>query len=188
MEWRVIGPYLNRRCFIVPIQQYRPVKFVFEKNMHDEKENNRMDEMTMNGLDKVLKSLDDTIRDIETNHPVKINFYNERCTHVKFLNGTEQKAVVQPGDVFDRRSGIAMCLIYQKFGGKNKFYKALKQAEKLYAAQQKREKLAKQAEEEAAARREKMIAKAKARKEAAEKKQIAIQKEAYLQAMKELQE
>lgn len=120
-----------------------------------------------------------------TGTPEKIEFDKKKTTKVTFSDGTVQTVKLQYGDEFNERMGIALALIFHRFGGKKEFYKALDGAMKILDQQRKAEEEALQEKREAERKREK-AAKRKAKLRAKrEERQIEIQKEAYKRALKE---
>ena len=51
----------------------------------------------------------------------KIEFDKKKTTKVTFSDGTVQTVKLQYGDEFNERTGIALALIFHRFGGKKEF-------------------------------------------------------------------
>lgn len=119
-----------------------------------------------------------TITDIKIPNPNKVVI-------VEFSDGTKEKAVCHDDDIFSLETGISICVMKKMMGGNKEYNKFMISALKLYE-----NKIAnQQAEAEEAERKErkyqKEVARKKRRKERKIAEQIKIQKEAFLQAMKE---
>ncbi len=107
-----------------------------------------------------------------------------KVVEVTFSDGTKEKSVCREPDTFSLESAISICISKKIMGGSSVYNNAVKRGMKVYDA-----KLEKEADEKAEQERiEKKRAKRLAYKErrAAKKReeQIAIQAEAYLRAMK----
>lgn len=107
-----------------------------------------------------------------------------RVTEVKFCDGSVQRVKLMEGDQFDERTGVALAVIWQRFGGKKAFYKALNDAMKVLRGQREAEKSAEKFRNYLEMRRKNMEKKRAKRRARAEEKQIRIQTEAYIRAMK----
>lgn len=125
-----------------------------------------------------------------------IQVLNKKVVMVTFSDGKVEKAVLDTYDTFNIEQGIAICIMKKSFSkisndnGSSVYNKLVEYGLKAYndilAAESKAE--AKKKEKEAKAKRNAEKAKRKRARKAAEKREaeIEIQKEAYLRAMREL--
>lgn len=113
------------------------------------------------------------------------------ATKMTFTDDTVTTAVAQPGDEFSKEVGMMVCIMKYIFGDKsynNMFRKWIKkdeyrkkEAEKSAAEKRERAEIKKRQAEKEAKRKAK-------RTEQAREREIEIQKEAYIRAMRELEE
>ena len=110
---------------------------------------------------------------------------NNKVVVVEFSDGDVQKAVCMPEDIFNLEQGIEVCVMKHICGGKVKYHKVLKEAQKQVVELDKAAK--KKAEEEKllVQKQKKDNAKKAARKERARQARIAEMREAYLSALQE---
>lgn len=125
---------------------------------------------------------------------IDCGFYPEDISNVEFYppavkmtfrDGTVTTAVPQEGDEYDPKTGMMVCImkyIWNKQNYNTALNKWIKEAEKKEKDKADAEKIL--AEEKA--KRERKIKKAIARKERKKQEAIEIQKEAYIRAMKEM--
>ena len=111
-----------------------------------------------------------------------------KVVEVAFADGTKEKSVCREPDTFSLESAISICISKKIMGGSSAYNNAVKRGMKAYEDKQKKA-AAEKAEQE---RIEKKCAKRLAYKErrAAKRReeQIAIQAEAYLRAMKSIED
>lgn len=110
---------------------------------------------------------------------------NNKVVVVEFTDGDVQKAVCMPEDEFSLDQGIEVCVMKHICGGKAKYYKVLKEAQKQIIKLDETAKKKAEEENRLAQKQEKDNAKRAARRERARQARIAEQKEAYLLALKE---
>lgn len=119
----------------------------------------------------------------------------DKVVEVTFADGTKEKSVCKEPDTFSLESAISICISKKIMGGSSAYNNAVKRGMKVYEDKQKREAVEKAEQERIDKKRAKRLAykehraakrieeenqrKAKEREE-----QIAIQTEAYLRAMK----
>jgi hypothetical protein len=124
------------------------------------------------------------IRDVNIIVPKKV-------VEVTFADGTKQKSVCQEPDVFSLETAISICLLKKIMGGSSAYNNAVKRGVKVYENKLKKIEEDKAEQERIAKKRTKREAyKARrvAKREATEKeKAIAIQTEAYIRAMEEME-
>lgn len=109
-----------------------------------------------------------------------------KVVEVTFMDGDKQKTVCQESDVFSLEQAISICLTKHLLGGSGAYNKAVKNGIKVYQDKQKDEVAAKTEEERIAKRRAKKAAYMKRKAEKKREEQIEIQKEAYVRALKEI--
>lgn len=116
---------------------------------------------------------------------------------VSFADGTKEKAVLDKNDTYSLEQGISICITKKLLGkdtayGSSLYNKVIKHAMNVMVANEKAAKEAKMAEDRAREKAAKLIAKERKRKakRAASKREyeIGIQQEAYVRAMRQLQE
>lgn len=116
---------------------------------------------------------------------------------VSFADGTKEKAVLDKNDTYSLEQGISICITKKLLGketayGSSLYNKVIKHAMNVMVANEKATEEAKLAEERAKEKAAKMTAKERKRKakRAASKREyeIGIQQEAYVRAMRQLQE
>ena len=134
---------------------------------------------------KELKNMANMITDVNVIVP-------EKVVEVAFKNGDKQKAVCQESDVFSLETAISICITKHLLGGSSQYNNAVKKGLKVYSEKIKKEEL-ETAEKERIERkriknqeRKRKYAQRKAAKEKEE--QIEIQKEAYIRALRAVQE
>lgn len=121
-----------------------------------------------------------------------------KVVEVTFDDGTKEKSVCREPDVFSLESAISICISKKIMGGSSAYNNAVKHGVKIYEDRLEKEKAGKEEQERIEKKRAKRLAykeRRNARKAAEENQQkarereerIEIQKEAYLRAIKELQ-
>jgi hypothetical protein len=114
-----------------------------------------------------------------------------KVVEVTFADGTKQKAVCQEEDTFSLEAAISICISKQILGGSSSYNNAIKRGLKVY--DDKLKKIKQNAEEQQRivkkkAKKAEYKKRRAAKKDAAEKeKAIAIQTEAYVRAMEEME-
>lgn len=119
----------------------------------------------------------------------------DKVVEVTFADGTKEKSVCREPDTFSLESAISICISKKIMGGSSAYNNAIKRGMKVYEDKQKREAAGKAEQERIEKKRAKRLAykERRAAKRAEEEKQrkarereeqIAIQTEAYLRAMK----
>ena len=125
---------------------------------------------------------------LEGNMDFRIKDYkviNNKVVVVEFADGDVQKAVCMPGDTFNEEQGLEVCLMKHICGGKAKYHKVLKEAQKQIVELDKTAKKKAEEENRLAQKQEKDSAKKAARRERAKQARIAEMKAAYLSALQE---
>lgn len=121
----------------------------------------------------------------------------DKVVEVAFLDGTKEKSVCKEPDVFSLEQAISICIAKKIMGGSSKYNKAVKFGIKVYEDKLKKEANEKTEQERIEKRRAKRIANKERRAKILKEKEAArlikekeymieIQKEAYLRAMKEI--
>ena len=129
---------------------------------------------------KKFESLHPLIKDIKIPNPNKVVI-------VEFNDGTEEKAICHKDDVFNLETGIMICVMKKMMGGSAEYNKYMNLVMKFYECKIEDEKKAAEEAERKERKRQKEIARKQRRKERKIAEQIEIQKEAYLQALKEFE-
>lgn len=123
------------------------------------------------------------IVDVKTLVPNKV-------VEVIFADGTQTKSVCLEPDVFSLETAISICLAKKAMGGSSTYHKAIRNGVKVYEDKLKKEagdKAEKERIERKRAKRKADREKRAAKREQADReKQIAIQKEAYIQAIESI--
>jgi len=111
----------------------------------------------------------------------------DKVVEVTFRDGLKEKAVCQDGDVFSLEQAITICLAKHLIGGSSKYNNTIRRAIKDYENKLKRIKEGAAEKERINKKKVKRLAskqrREEKRKEAERAEQIAIQREAYIQAM-----
>lgn len=179
-------------------------------NAIDSKADTSKDELVPADVKTVLSVDDnnDTIRlDVYDNGKKKsskvlmpdVNYFeviNDRVVIVHFCDGTSEKAVLSKNDTFSLEYGVSICITKKLLSmvsdgnGSSVYNKLVDYFMKEYNGQIEFEEWERQAEEEFKQREQKRIEKAKAKREKREQamreEMIEIQKEAYIRAIREL--
>ena len=145
--------------------------------------------------DEMFEGLADETTDITTKEiklegdmKFKIKSYKvikDKVVIVEFEDGDIQKSVCMPGDTFDLERGLEVCIMKHICGGKAKYHKILKEAQKQIDALEIKAKKEKAEKEKAAKKKAKEDARQAARKARAKQARIDEMKEAYLKALEE---
>lgn len=118
-----------------------------------------------------------------------------KVVEVTFADGTKEKSVCREPDTFSLESAISICISKKIMGGSSAYNNAVKRGMKVYEDKQKREAAEKAEQERIEKKRAKRLAykerravkrteEEKQRKAKEREEQIVIQTEAYLRAMK----
>lgn len=119
----------------------------------------------------------------------------DKVVEVLFADGTKEKSVCREPDVFSMESAISICISKKIMGGSSAYNNAVKRGIKVYENKQKKEAAEKAEQERIKKKRAKRLAykerravkmaeEEKQRKLKEREEQISIQTEAYLRAMK----
>lgn len=119
----------------------------------------------------------------------------DKVVEVIFADGTKEKSVCREPDTFSLESAISICISKKIMGGSSAYNNAVKRGMKVYEDKQKREAAEKAEQERIEKKRAKRLAykerravkrteEEKQRKAKEREEQIVIQTEAYLRAMK----
>lgn len=107
-----------------------------------------------------------------------------KVVEVTFTDGTKEKSVCREPDVFSLESAISICISKKIMGGSSAYNNAVKRGMKVYEDKQKREATEKAEQERIEKKRAKRLAYKERRAAKKREEQVAIQAEAYLRAMK----
>ena len=163
-----------------------------EKNMADHYV--RAFNTEMPPITKILAYREKDIRIVDVN-PIVPN----KVVEVTFAYGTKEKSVCREPDVFSMESAISICISKKIMGGSSAYNNAVKRGIKVYEDKQKRESIEKAERECIERKRAKRLAykERRAAKKVEEEmqrrarereEQIAIQTEAYLRAMRVIED
>ena len=153
-------------------------------------------EALSNGCAKVI--LDEINNDIYEEFKNMIGDFNmEKCSvvdvniivpnkvvEVTFADGTKEKSVCREPDTFSLESAISICISKKIMGGSSAYNNAIKRGMKVYEKKLEFEKHQKEEQERIEKKRAKKLAYKERRTAKKREEQIAIQTEAYLRAMK----
>jgi len=153
-------------------------------------------EALSNGCTKVI--LDEINNDIYEELKNMIGDFNmEKCSvvdvniivpdkvvEVTFADETKEKSVCKEPDTFSLESAISICISKKIMGGSSAYNNAVKRGMKVYEDKQKREAVEKAEQERIKKKRVKRLAYKERRAAKKREEQVAIQAEAYLRAMK----
>lgn len=112
----------------------------------------------------------------------------DKVVEVIFADGTKEKSVCREPDVFSLESAISICISKKIMGGSSAYNNAVKRGIKVYEDKQKRESIEKAERECIERKRAKRLAYKERRAVKKREEQIAIQAEAYLMAMKAMED
>lgn len=107
-----------------------------------------------------------------------------KVIEVTFADGTKEKSVCREPDTFSLESAISICISKKIMGGSSAYNNAVKRGIKVYEDKRKRENIEKAEQERIEKKRAKRLAYKERRAAKKREEQIAIQTEAYLRAMK----
>ena len=155
------------------------------------KENNKMDKLEREYIWKSISlpivQNDDYTQVADVNVIVQ-----DKVVEVTFLDGTKEKSVCREPDVFSLEQAIGICISKKIMGGSGAYNNTIKRAIKVYEEKLREEQRDKEEQERIERKRAKKKAykarRATKREQVEREKQIEIQKEAYVRAMKEVEE
>lgn len=107
-----------------------------------------------------------------------------KVVEVTFADGTKEKSVCREPDTFSLESAISICISKKIMGGSSAYNNAIKRGMKVYEKKLEFEKHQKEEQERIEKKRAKKLAYKERRTAKKREEQIAIQTEAYLRAMK----
>lgn len=111
-----------------------------------------------------------------------------KVVEVTFADGTKEKAVCREPDTFSLESAISICISKKIMGGSSAYNNAVKRGMKVYEKKLEFEKHQKEEQERIEKKRAKRLAYKELRATKRREEQIAIQAEAYLRAMKAVED
>lgn len=109
---------------------------------------------------------------------------SNKVVEVTFADGTKEKSVCREPDTFSLESAISICISKKIMGGSSAYNNAIKRGMKVYEKKLEFEKHQKEEQERIEKKRAKRLAYKERRTAKKREEQIAIQTEAYLRAMK----
>lgn len=168
------------------------IKCEKEKQMENKfeyivKENSKCEITLRNGLivliedNKAPKLICPNVTDVNIIVPNKV-------VEVTFSDGTKEKSVCREPDVFSLERAISICISKKIMGGSSAYNNAVKRGMKVYKDKQNKEATEKAEQEHIEKKRAKRLAYKKRRAARKREEQIAIQTEAYLRAMKAVED
>lgn len=111
-----------------------------------------------------------------------------KVVEVTFSDGTKEKSVCREPDTFSLESAISICISKKIMGGSSAYNNAIKRGMKVYEKKLEFEKHQKEEQERIEKKRAKRLAYKERRTAKKREEQIAIQTEAYLRAMKAVED
>jgi len=111
-----------------------------------------------------------------------------KVVEVTFADGAKEKSVCREPDTFSLESAISICISKKIMGGSSAYNNAVKRGMKVYEKKLEFEKYQKEEQEQIARRRAKRFAYKERRAARKREEQISIQTEAYLRAMKAVED
>lgn len=130
-------------------------------------------------IEKILACREKDIKIVDVN-PIVPN----KVVEVTFADGTKEKSVCREPDTFSLESAISICISKKIMGGSSAYNNAIKRGMKVYEKKLEFEKHQKEEQERIEKKRAKRLAYKERRTVKKREEQIAIQTEAYLRAMK----
>lgn len=112
----------------------------------------------------------------------------DKVVEVTFADGTKEKSVCREPDTFSLESAISICISKKIMGGSSAYNNAVKRGMKVYEKKLEFEKHQKEEQERIEKKRAKRLAYKERRATKRREEQIAIQAEAYLRAMKAVED
>lgn len=134
-------------------------------------------------ITKILVCSEKDIRIVDVN-PIVPN----KVVEVTFADGTKEKSVCREPDTFSLESAISICISKKIMGGSSAYNNAIKRGMKVYENKQKREAAERAEQERIEKKRAKRLAYKERRAAKKREEQIAIQAEAYIRAMKVIED
>lgn len=111
-----------------------------------------------------------------------------KVVEVTFSDGTKEKSVCREPDTFSLESAISICISKKIMGGSSAYNNVIKRGMKVYEKKLEFEKHQKEEQERIEKKRAKRLAYKERRTAKKREEQIAIQTEAYLRAMKAVED
>lgn len=111
-----------------------------------------------------------------------------KVVEVTFADGTKEKSVCREPDIFSLGSAISICISKKIMGGSSAYNNAVKRGMKVYEKKLELEKYQKEEQERIEKKRAKRLVYKERRATKRREEQIAIQTEAYLRAMKAVED
>ena len=111
-----------------------------------------------------------------------------KVVEVTFSDGTKEKSVCREPDTFSLESAISICISKKIMGGSSAYNNAIKRGMKVYEKKLEFEKHQKEEQERIEKKRAKRLTYKERRTAKKREEQIAIQTEAYLRAMKAVED
>lgn len=158
------------------------------------KANGKMTRMIINPFTSICMTIDEDNQNIKVlSKETGFSYYEiadvniivpNKVVEVTFVDGTKEKSVCREPDTFSLESAISICISKKIMGGSSAYNNAVKRGMKVYEDKQKREAAEKAEQERIEKKRAKRLAYKERRASKKREEQIAIQAEAYLRAMK----
>lgn len=158
------------------------------------KANGKMTRMIINPFTSICITIDEDNQNIKVlSKETGFSYYEiadvniivpNKVVEVTFVDGTKEKSVCREPDTFSLESAISICISKKIMGGSSAYNNAVKRGMKVYEDKQKREAAEKAEQERIEKKRAKRLAYKERRASKKREEQIAIQAEAYLRAMK----
>ena len=162
------------------------------------KANGKMTRMIINPFTSICMTIDEDNQNIkvlskETGFPYydvkNVNIIvPKKVVEVTFSDGTKEKSVCREPDTFSLESAISICISKKIMGGSSAYNNAIKRGMKVYEKKLEFEKHQKEEQERIEKKRAKRLAYKERRTAKKREEQIAIQTEAYLRAMKAVED
>lgn len=134
-------------------------------------------------IEKILTCREKDIRIVDVNPIVP-----DKVVEVTFADGTKEKSVCREPDTFSLESAISICISKKIMGGSSAYNNAIRRGMKVYEKKLEFEKHQKEEQERIEKKRAKRLAYKERRTAKKREEQIAIQTEAYLRAMKAVED
>lgn len=158
------------------------------------KANGKMTRMIINPFTSICMTIDEDNQNIKVlSKETGFSYYEiadvniivpNKVVEVTFVDGTKEKSVCREPDTFSLESAISICISKKIMGGSSAYNNAVKRGMKVYEDKQKREAVEKAEQERIEKKRAKRLAYKERRASKKREEQIVIQAEAYLRAMK----
>ena len=116
-----------------------------------------------------------------------VSVYNNKVVEVTFADNKKEKSVCDDMDAFDINRGIEVCILKHLLGGSNGYNNLIKSIRKKYDDKLDNQKKEAERKEQIKNKRAKKQVAKKRRAERKREEQIEMQKEAYVRAMREME-